>query len=488
MRRYRFIFISIIISIFISGCGDVQIFKKKTDKYAQIELSDTELKTDVYYVKDGIKFIALYDPSIKTISQSSSFNYVGRNDIAYMQKDIRLVPSAYAGDYIAYKTNDSKKRAFDITRYRYIGYSIGIYGGYFTDEGFYAAEIKTCVADNSSLKTEIGNTPADTIRIVKINDKIVLPEMCDPYTGVFAGLEEGGTYKLCYYLGSNYYEKDIIADTAFLNSFESYSYDESVREENVNGYFNFEIPSDIKSGWYYITNLGFFKYYEFEKGTHNAEEANMNASYYENEEDRILSYTRQYSVSVPQKSRNVKFDLSYTESEYDGVDTILGSIISPSGKTYVMDVDSKEHRIFLELSEAIPGEYKINIYPKTLTINSVKAESTTEDQELTQTERDISINEDTTNKIFRVYYENKDSDVFASVISPDGSTYNMVPKQATATQDQGENTHWLEYEMPYVSAGTYTVRAYYYSADNKILDITIEDNIETETDVIIIEN
>ena len=489
MRKLILLFLMIISMMLLTGCrDDIQIFRKKTDKYAQKQLSDSELVNNVYYVKDGVKFVALYTPEMDRINNSSNFNVIGRNDIAYFQNNIRLVPNAYKGDYIVYKTTATEKKEVDLSRYRYIGYSIGIYGGYFTDEGYYAANVQRNVAKNSSLQEKVGKTQADTIRIVKINDTPIVKDMCDPYTGVVVGLEKGEKYKISYYLGTYYYEEDIVADTAFLNSFEAFSYDPSTREENINGYINFEIPSDLKSGWYYIHNVGFCKYYDFAKGDQNTAETDMNINYYEDEETRILAYSRQYTASVPKKARNMKIQLEYTEDINNPVDTIIGNVIAPSGENYVMDIDQTKREISLELSEAIPGTYKINIFPKSLIIDSVNVESSTEEQEFTQKEKEFTIPADTTNKIFRVYFENND-DVYGTVIGPDGITYNMESmKDPKPDPNTGKIKAWLEYEMPYVSAGTYIVRAYYYSADNEIIDFAIEDNIDTETDVIVIEN
>ena len=489
MRKLILIFLMTFSMILLTGCrDDIQIFRKKTDKYAQKELSDSELKNDVYYVKDGVKFVALYTPEMANISQSSNFNVIGRDKIAYFQNDIRLVPSAYKSDYIVYKTTESVKKEVDLSRYRYVGYSIGIYGGYFTEEGYYAASIQKNVANGSSLQEKIGKTQADTIRIVKINDSPITKEMCDPYTGVIVGLEKNEKYKINYYLGTYYFEEDIVADTAFLNSFEAFSYDPSTREENINGYINFEIPSDLKSGWYYVHNVGFCKYFDFAKGEYDPAETDMNISYYEDEETRILAYSRQYTASVPKKARNMKIQLEYTEDTDNPPDTIIGNVIAPSGENYVMDINQMKRQISLELSEALPGTYKINIFPKSLIIDSVNVESSTEEQEFTQKEKEFTIPADTTNKLFRVYFENND-DVYGTVIGPDGITYDMESvKDSEPDPNTGKVKAWLEYEMPYVSEGKYIIRAYYYSADNEIIDFAIEDNIDTETDVIVIDN
>ena len=113
-------------------------------------------------------------------------------------------------------------------------------------------------------KTSLGANSTN-IRIVDIGGTKVNESMLTDMNTI-QGLEEGKDYKITYYIGSQYHEVPVTADTHVfstdvnnIKSISKYNY-------TKDGYVEIQIPENLEKGYYYINNSGIFYYNPEEEG------------------------------------------------------------------------------------------------------------------------------------------------------------------------------------------------------------------------------
>lgn len=471
----------------LSGCEDVQIFETKTDKTKLVPYRADELKRDIYYIKQGTKFYQTYKP--KEGNSKGSYTSVDPTRVLAVVKEETLLPKHYIGEIVAYASNQPKLEEINIERYRSLGYSVGAFAGTFDEtEGCLMFNKNANVAKNSSLYDIVKETSSQEIRIVSINGEPLSTANIDMSSGVITGLEKDVTYIVGFYAGTYYYEAEIVADTLMLQSYEFFSYPMEYVDFTQNGYISFNTPQDLRSGYYFINGTGLFRYYDYEKTGSSDDETNMNVSYYETERDRLEAYSRQYSLHVETRTKDLTIKAQYSNYIAEGQGTgseennVKGYVFSPSGKEYEMILDTSEKTLSLDLTEAEIGDWTINIVPKTLSIDDISTESNTLAEEATLKEEVFVFLEDDSNIVFTAETKG-DGEVFGYVITPDGKSYDMEYKY-------DDNTHkgTLKYELAYVPVGEYKIKVYYHPTSTDILSIDAIDNVETSTDIIIVED
>lgn len=461
--------------IFLTGCEDVKWFE--TNEKASLKpLSDKELETNTYYVKQGTKFYKVYDPEIA--ASKSMARYATGDRVIPLYDNTQLLPSHYKNELIAYKSNDKILSDVTLERFKDLGYSFGFWGGIFDRDGYlYFDKAKTMV-EKSNIGTQLKDVSSQDIRIVAIDGVPVSKDNVDIPAGVITGLKKNQTYKVQMYIGTQYCEAEITADTQMLQSYEMYSYDSNYISFTPNGYICFNTPNDLKSGYYNINGKGLFKYYSHEKG--EGDDVDMNESYYQSEREKLEAYSRQYTIDINTKVKDVAIQIYYENYEEIPDEDIRGVVYSPSGIQYEMTVDTKEQLISLNLTEAEIGEWTINIAPKTLEIADVTVDSTKPDEEATLKSQEYTFEESETNVVFAADTEGPD-DVYGYVVAPDGRTYDMI-----YDYDKTTNAGRIHYELAFADVGTYEVKIYYHPTTTTLSEITKESNMETETDVIYI--
>ena len=83
-----FLYITILVTLFISGCEKKQIFVNPKDYYNLKPLKEEELENDTYYIKDGTKFYKSYFPE-----NGVSLNAEDRQKIYWFEENKELIPS-----------------------------------------------------------------------------------------------------------------------------------------------------------------------------------------------------------------------------------------------------------------------------------------------------------------------------------------------------------------------------------------------------------
>lgn len=472
----------------LTGCEDVQIFQTKTDPYKQVALKDSELKNDTYYVKNNTRFYQTYLP--KSGNATSQVSALNENRVFVTMQDDSLIPSFYSDELAAFQSNSPDLNEISLERFSDQGYSIGCFSGYVTEDG-YLRFTKDGLVANSSFQKAIGETDSNDIRIASIDGKEIAPEQINKKAGVLVGLEQGKSYKIGYYVGTKFYEKNITADCKIYEAYEMYSFGNDYIDDTPNGYMAFSMPQDLKPGYYNINGSGLFKYYNFTRGAQDEETVAMNDSYYADEKSKIEAYSRQYNLSVPKRVKDLKVTVKLESIETAYADDIIqGIVFAPDGTRMNMDYNENDKELSIAMAEGMSGDWTFNIIPKTLNIADIVVDNDKLAEEATCEETIFNLPEDRENQEFYAEYAplQKSIDkctVFGTVLAENGKTYEM--KLGVDESDPENKKYYISYEVPYALAGEYIVRIYHYPEETTITSPVVRDKTEKSTEVIIVE-
>lgn len=471
----------------LAGCEDVQIFKKKVNPYALNPLKDTELEDDTYYVKDSTRFYAVHMPD--NGNADHMIPVLDESRVMAAALDDSLIPSHYKDELIAFQSEKLELKDVTLERFKDLGYSIGCYGGTITSDGYLYFERENGLVTGSSLESAIGETYSHDIRISTIDGKALTKEDVDVKAGAIIGLDQYQEYKVGYFVGTKYYEKIIKADTKIYEAYEMFSFGAEYLSDTPNGYMCFNTPDILKSGYYNINGCGLFKYYNFAKGAYDEATIDMNESYYLDERSKIEAYSRQYTVSVPKRVKDFKVIVKYDPEDKDNIDSeyIRGIVFAPDSTKMEMDVEKDEDRITISMAEGMPGDWTVNIMPKTLNIEDVYVENDKAAEEATCEETLFTLPEGRENaEVVAEYTTTKenveDCVVFGSILTEDGKTYEMQVTSDISIPDSPR--YYIRYDAPYLAAGEYVVRIYHHPEETTIQKPLIRDKTKIETDVI----
>lgn len=193
----------------------------------------------------------------------------GFDGVAETSSDTRFVAFPDAKDPLIPEVNSKNKLVVvfsskesiptDIVLERYVdkGYTIGTQVG-INEDGTSTALYTEGIEDTSFTK-KISSNGDDTYDFTKINGQEVPTENIDPNILFFLGLEKDKTYTLGYYQGTKYTETNVIADTHVLQSKEVIRVNNAYKKTE-DGYFEINLPSNLKSGYYYLSDIGLFRY------------------------------------------------------------------------------------------------------------------------------------------------------------------------------------------------------------------------------------
>lgn len=480
----------------LTGCDEVQIFKKKLPADRLIALSDDEIRNDIYYTKNNTKFYETYVPNGGNLSSVIPSSLI-ESRVGCVCNMENKIPPLYKDEVIAFASDENSIKSVTIERYKNLGYSIACFGGVITQDGYLQIDRESNVVEDSSLSKVLENVKSDNIRIVSFNDKELTNADIDIQSGTIIGLEKYEEYKIGYFAGTKYKEDIVKADTMILKAYELYVYDDNPVEDTPNGYSCFTMEQGLENGYYRINDGGIFRYYNHERGEND--DVDMNISHYKTDYEKIAAYSRQYTVNVPQRVKDMKivaeYSYHYTRTKSNKnkdleqeQDVIQGYVFSPDKTQYKMLNNAGDGKLILDLAEAMAGEWTVNIIPKTLEVKDFKVESSKAEEAPTLYEKDFVFGEDgQENVVFSAEYTNGDkAEVFGIILSPSGRSYNLE-KWTTGKYSNKDERYFIGYSLPYAEEGTYTMRIYYHPEDTTINEPKITDNTEKDTEVIIID-
>ncbi len=471
MKKLAAVIFMAVLGVAAAGCAPshTQVFKKSTNPYAQVRLKAEDIVKDVYYVKNGTDFVAVYSPQGKTFTNKSQSPSSSR--VVWLGKDEEAIPTMYKGDVLALKADSTNLSSVVMERFVDVGYSIGIHGAVF-DSGKIVFSHEQNTGKGTPASTGIDGKTSDNIELLAVNSQEVQEGMLDA-SGVLTCFEKGETYQLSYNTGTTYKTCKVSANVHTLESWEMY--DLTDIEMTKRGYMQISLPEDLKSGWYFIEGQGFIKYIGHEKGQGSDPSGeDMNQKYYTSDEARRAAYSQVFSVTFEKKTFNPTLEIVYDEASLLTDQYIEAYFISPDGTSYVVSrtnkpaLDDEEESSYklnrpayltCDLKEAIAGKWSIYVAPKNLTIAKVKILSNGLSQEAREDDEKIVIDEDKKNVTFYVDYMVNDSErdpyVSGIVVYPDGTSYNLEKSKKVKNE--------LSYDASYLPAGEYIIKFYHYS-------------------------
>lgn len=469
-----------ILSSVLVGCKEVQIFEEKPATSSEL-VSVSDMERDIFYVKQGTKFASVYLPAGNSQQRARMLK---TSRVFYFINDEAMIPTHYKGEALAYKSADISLRdtGLSLERFKDLGYSIGVFGGYVGDDGYYYFQKNIALAENSNAAKTFGYAQADEIRIVSI-DNIKPIDLVDKATGVFTGLVKDKVYSVEFYVGSYYYTYDFKADTHFLGAYEYYDYEGKNIEDTKLSYMTFNTPQDLKSGYYNVNGTGLFLYHQYEKGKVPDDE-DLNVSYYVSEQEQILQYTKQYNLNVPVDTKDMAVVVKYGNIS-DNRDTscdIGGYLISPDGIVYDMHKSDMNEQLEFSVTTAMAGNWAIHIFPRSLEITGIDTVSNTAKEESSCEEMSFDVTEDSQYKAIYADVSGQ-GDVYGIIIAEDGRTYQL---ETVYFKDVYSNEQrYLIYRFPYLSSGKYQVKIYHYKSETSIDNIQILEYNPNSNDLII---
>lgn len=441
------------ISIFVSGCGKIQLFESKTDPYLLVAKGNKELKQEIFYVKDGTKFYKTLKPNATFSSKSMS---VDPKRIIWLGKDESLIPTLYKGESIAYASKVANLDSVILERFKYEGYSVG---AYLVEYDFEKNMINMTVGSNSiegtSMHKVLSNAKSKYIRVEALNDTPVNSAMINE-SGIFTCLEENATYEFCYYAGTYYTKSQVQADTKYLTSYEIFKIDSI--EDTKNGYVSISLPEEMESGYYLIDGAGLFKYIAHEKGT--VEESSLDYNIATNKaevKESVNTNSQAYAITLKEEMVNQEFRIEYEDDQ--GID-VSAVLVSPNGDTYElqgdyidrsgMNTSDKTQQKTCTLASVIKGQWTMYITPADLKVNIEMINTSV--TIMAQTKEYSTNIEGKEYAEFMVEYEgSNNTQMLAILTDPNGKIYNFNPAKKS-----------LRASLTEVPNGLYTVKVYYF--------------------------
>lgn len=475
------IIIMVMSSLCLAGCSK-PLFQQKIDQYAQVKIKKEEMQNDVYYIKDGTEFVAV----LKANTDKAMDSISGKKRVmAFLTLDYKTVPTLYKNEIIAVASEDLELPPISVTRFREVGYSIGMYGLQLDQDGYYKGTLKKNVYKYSNTYALLDEKSlSENIRVVAINNEPVSKEMISS-SGVFNCLEKNAEYTVDYYAGTRYQTDTMISNVFTLEEYEYYVISDTA--DSKNGYISYKMPEDAKSGWYYIKDGGMFKYIAHPKGVDEAA-VDMNEPYYTSQEEQEASFSQKYSISFDTRTRNVSMVFNYSPSsldmtdleEYEDRETAIRDKISaiayaPDGTSYDMVVDPDNSCITCDLEEAMAGKWTIYIRPKDLVITNTQVDSNKPEEEITEEEIPLTLAEQKVNYRVTISYEG-DGTIYAKLIDQDNQIHDFV---------LNKKNHTLSCDISFLAAGEYSIKVYHYP-DTNVLDTFLEEDTKTSSDIITI--
>lgn len=448
------------ILLLLSGCEKKQIFVHKGDQYKLVALTDNELENNHYYVKDGSSFYAVYEPN----------NY--RSKAYWIGEDITLIPDLYENELIAFQSKTLSVSDIRIDRYADKGYTIAIWG-IKNNNGTYEFDAKSNIIPETAASDLFKDAYSNEIHIETINGQSPTTYKLTT-AGTIEGLELNESVVLGLYEGTVYKEITLTAEVHNIVPYESFTLTDSIVTKQ--GYISTKMLENARDGYYRISAgnySGFFRYHNHKKGDCNPDGDNLNISSYATRYDELAELYTQYFVMVAKKTYDIGILVTYADT---GEQTSC-VIQSPDGELY--DIDCYDGRAELNLQEAIPGKWTVNIYPKG-TQNVVVAVDTTHQGTASDCVEYELINENQVPK----------SRILVTY-SGSGTVWGTIENVETGVSEFLETdtkTNLLYCDWIYMPVGTYKCRIYHYN-DTEIISCNIVEVDESVSgEVIILED
>ena len=239
-----------LMSCTITGCS--AIIQQEEVVLDIPEYKESDLPDGVFLKVDDT-FYAPYNEG-KTYGQTA-MNSSPDRVIWYLEGEEKHIPTFKNGYQIVYKNKSELPDQFSLEGFEYVCDSVGIKDIRLDDKGrytLYAATLKEGSDAETALQDLIGDTS------VILDNVDGNPVNSITRTGSINGLELGKTYTLGFYIGTEYRECQVKADTQI---YVSKSVNTIVHYElTKSGYMILQMPDLMTPGYYDIDNSGVVNY------------------------------------------------------------------------------------------------------------------------------------------------------------------------------------------------------------------------------------
>lgn len=269
----------------LSGCGILKS-NSKTEKKNIATNDSNSLVAGSYYVWHDENQTNIENDINTNLSKFKNYSYkiftpiftdsavrgedlTGSNYRVYwmLGQDDNKIPTLYKGDELIYYSDTEIPAKYEFERFYDHGYSIGIWGLRETIKG---SENYSLSSDNQeTIGVKSGSTCEFLTSTLTQDDKVVsLTSVGDikvnasnvSKSGTVKGLLYGSKYDATFYLGTERYVKQVVADTRIFSSFEKTTFSSNQYEFIGKGIIKIKLPEYLKTGYYMINGIGMFRY------------------------------------------------------------------------------------------------------------------------------------------------------------------------------------------------------------------------------------
>ena len=481
--------------LLLSGCGkNIKWFRGNEPKGQQVRVKDSDLKQDVFYVKDGTDFIAT--GKLKGSGANGTPNGTdsdGTRILYEVGEYDNIIPTLYADEILAEASTSADWTGVLLERYKFMGYSIGVYNAVYSKDGNdLSFDLDGNVIEGTDLYDQLSKMESRDFRITGIDGRELDDANTNRIGGFLPNLEKDSVHTIDLYSGTYFHRIQVKADTEMFQSFEVYSYGKDLISDTPNGYRSFRMPAGMYSGYYAVNGSGIFRFAAFEKGKGSIDEENYNLEFYSSRQTRLADTTTQYSFTVDSASKNLSLYAVYDVRTLDDGEVPTGYVFAPDGTQYEMDLDPDHSKLSLDMTSAMAGKWTVNIAPKTMKITEIRVADNTKARELTQENYELTLTEARDGIAVRADIENlvanaedDDINVTGNVVMPDGSTVVMELKWNESPD--GSKSWYLFAPITYAPEGDYSVTISHYPEQTKIGQPQVVNNRKDDVETIIVD-
>ena len=253
-----------VITIGMTGCGKTATATKDGNaiKYTYDEIEEDN-GSGIYVLNKDKTFSPILSdlPGYAgSTDEASSSRYVWYTN--NKTNVTSLIPTVTPGTPLVaiYDSSDDMPDEWYLERYKSKGYTVGMHIT-LGDDKTMQIEADDALSGSSaeSALSSISNGD-DTYNVSAISGSSSLPiNNVDTNMSILLGFEKNKVYTFEFYQGTKLQKTDIYADTRIFQSTQYISLKDPYKKTSK-GYFIINLPLNLEDGYYYLSDIGFFRY------------------------------------------------------------------------------------------------------------------------------------------------------------------------------------------------------------------------------------
>lgn len=372
------------LSMVMTGCSFTRnknaVNESETNEIDYVESMD-ELEENQYYVYHDGKFQKPYIHNASFNTKEDNSSSTSDDKVAWFNNDWTKIPTLYDGDYIVYYTSDTLDEKFNIERYEYLGYTVGICQMTRLSSGRY--EVATGENDDTV------NLASDAARILDEGSETAIIDNIGgaqlrsgniSRAGTIVGLKQNSSYSADVYFGTTLKTYVLKADSIALCSMETVTItDYTFLRSKV---LRINLPDYINDGYYNINGSGIFRYVKGKSYTENTDfnvpndipeqTADTDKEQQQIGQEANAVVTEEFTVNKEGETTIVvtygeNFDVDYDIADPTGKiigDSAIYTLTNKDDGTMEVTVNLKAGKYKLEISGLYGRTYKYEVTQK----------------------------------------------------------------------------------------------------------------------------